>query len=236
MQAVSLTNGPYDYSQSSFINNTIKDFRKIHTSSLTNASLPVFVQPGSKFDIRLPLAGDYFFLPSTLEVSLIAQLFIKEDNGVFRKIEAKDGIVPTDGLNFVKNIRPQFDNFNVIPPSKECNQKLYNRIINLVTKSNDEETKKRSIEQNLKFFETEKLSDNKSALTHSHKYTSTGIEFSASTDTTFSQQNSTLAQSLTDEFVCQLDFSNIAPLDVAKIHSRPVENLLLSLEVSMLTV
>ena len=235
VKAVVLTKGPFEYQQTSLINNTLKDYRKVCTSSLTNASVPSIVQPGSKYDIRINLAGDYFFLPNSLEVVLTAKLQVKENSGTLRNIKASDCLTPVDGLCFVKNIRPQFDNLNTIPPSKELNQRLYRRVIDVITKSNDEESLKLSIENDMLYFENQSLEDNKTGKMHSHKYTQDNVAFTTSTDDNYSAQNSILSQMLTDEFVCKLNFNSIPPLDVAKVHSRPVESLLLSLEICSLS-
>ena len=94
VKAVVLTKGPFEYQQTSLINNTLKDYRKVCTSSLTNASVPSIVQPGSKYDIRINLAGDYFFLPNSLEVVLTAKLQVKENSGTLRNINASDCLTP----------------------------------------------------------------------------------------------------------------------------------------------
>ena len=217
VKAVVLTKGPFEYQQTSLINNTLKDYRKVCTSSLTNAALPSIVQAGSKYDIRINLAGDYFFLPNSLEVVLTAKLQVKENSGSLRKIKASDCLTPVDGLCFVKNIRPQFDNLNTIPPSKELNQRLYRRVIDVITKSNDSENLKLSIENDMLYFESQSLEDNVAGKMHSHKYTSDDVAFTTSTDGNYSAQNSILSQMLTDEFVCKLNFDGIPPLDVAKV-------------------
>ena len=119
---------------------------------------------------------------------------------------------------FVKNIRPQFDNLNTIPPSKELNQRLYRRVIDVITKSVDQDNLNRSMENSMQYFEVQSLEDNEAAKTHSHKYTADSVVFTIPTDRpNYSAQNSILSLMFTDEFVCELNFNAIPPLDVAKV-------------------
>ncbi len=229
--SVVLSLGPYEYSQKTVINSSIKDYLKIPTSNLTNNALPSSVIPGSRYDLRLNLMGDHFFLPSTLEVSLTAKLLVKEDNGSFRKITAADGLCPIDGLQFIKNVRPQFDNQPLLPSSKECNQRLFRRIIQVLTKSDTKESKQSGILRKQEYYETQSLEDNIAAKTHSHKYDGDKIEFKAESDSNMSVQNTQLSRQLCEEFICPINFNGIAPFDVGKILTRPIQNLLLSLEV-----
>ncbi len=229
---VVLSSGPYEYSQKSVINASIKDYLKVPTSNLTNNSLPSTVIPGSRYDVRLNLMGDHFFLPSTLEVSLTAKLLVREENGSFRKITAADGLCPIDGLQFIKNVRAQFDNQALLPTAKECNQRLFRRIIQILTKADTKESKQSGIFRKQEYYEPQSLEDNVAGKTHSHKYIAGNkIDFNTTSDTVRSVQNTNLSKQLCEEFICPLNFNGIAPFDVGKIHSRPIQNLLLSLEI-----
>ena len=229
--AVVLSNGPYSYSQKAVINATIKDFLKVPTSDLTNHSLPTNVSPGARFDLRVNLMSDHFFLPSTLEINLTAKLLVREDNGTFRKIKATDCLCPSDGMQFIKNVRAQFDNLPLIPTAKECNQRLFRRIIKILTQSESKESKVAGIFHKQEYFETQSLEDNKAAKTHSHKYKGNSIEFKEASDSDKSEQNVTLSRELTEEFICPINFNSVAPFDVGKILTRPIQHILLSLEI-----
>ena len=204
------------------------------TSNCTNIALPATVQPGSKFDIRLSLASDYFFLPSTLEVAVLAKVKIQQNDGTLRNVEAKDGLCPSDGLNFIKNARPVFDQNQLIPTAKEINQKLFRRALDLATRSNDKAMKKVRIQDQQEYFEEETVADNSTGKTHSHKYKDNTVEFYDPGDANSSAQNTNLALQLKDEFVCKVRLSNIAPFDIGKIYTRPLTHLDLSLEICAL--
>ncbi len=179
--------------------------------------MPSVIQPGSKLDVRLNLASDYFLLPSCLEVKLVAKLQIREESGNLRNIESTDCLVPVDGLNFIKNVRPQIDGMNVIPPSKEIHQRLYRRVQDVVVKSNELRKIERSIQNDSQFFEKLSASDAENGKTHSHKYTNDSVVFKASNDSPVSKQSLTLAKMLTDEFICSVNFGGVAPFDIAKV-------------------
>ena len=170
--------------------------------------------------MRINVAGDYFLLPSCMEIFIVAELKIREENGNLRNILPSDCLVPVDGLNFIRNIRPQIDGMPTIPTSKDINQSLYHRVIDCISKSTNPRKLKESANREYQFFENRTEADAEGGKTHSHTFDKTlpkKVKFSDESQPSTSKQNLTLAKTITNEFVCPLNFSTIAPFDVGKV-------------------
>ena len=233
IEKVCLQNGIYRYSTTAYINNTIRDNYIVNTKNITNLALPAEIPPAGKFTVKLELKDDCFFIPSSLEVFLILNLNVRDTAGL-RNIEAKDFLCGCDGLNPIKSIRPIFDQYSIIPTSKDLDQRLYNRLIALLTKpKNREASQDKDILEHLSFFETETCDDNKDGKTHSHKFVGADdAGFLDLTDAGASKQNIYLSKILTKKFVVKLDLENLAPFDINRLHTRPTRALDLQLEFS----
>ena len=234
LDLVVLADGPFAYSTKTYLNDSIKDYRKIPSTSVTNTPFPVKVESGGYFDLRLPIKGDYFLVPNTLDLLIEIELKVRKQDGSLRAIEAKDCLVPNDGLNPLKNVRAYFDAKPTIASGKSINQRQYGRILSLITESIDRESKNRRIKRSRTFFEGQKTADNRGGLTHSHIWSDKAnvktIKFKSKADGTFSVQNSTLAKAITNKFIFHVDLSNIPPFNQGAVYSRPCSELYLNLE------
>ena len=69
------------------------------------------------------------------------------------------------------------------------------------------------------YFEDRTETDAETGKTHSHSFDTKPkkVKFNDSSLSSTSKQNLALAKTITDEFICPLNFSTIAPFDVGKV-------------------
>ena len=249
LESVVLADGPFAYTTETYINSSIKDYRKQSSTAVTNTPFPVKVESGGFFNVRLPIKADYLIVPNTIDVSLEIELKVRQTDGVLRSVLAKDCLCPNDSLNPIANVRPYFDGKPVIAPGKAINQRQFGRVLSLITEKIDTvEEKNRRIRHSRTFFEGQKTADNRAGLTHSHIWVDKPalsdqqnpdppvvnekiIRIKTKNDAgKFSAQNTTLSNAVMDKFLFHLDLSHIPPFNQSVVYSRPCAEIILNLE------
>ena len=236
LESVVLNNGPFQFNSPTYLNDTIKDCLFVNSRQIKNQNFPINVTSSGYFDIHIDLKSDYFLYPNSLAVMIDAQLFVRGSDGTRRSIEDRDCLVPVDGLQPVKNIRPYFDTKSTIQPGKLLDQKSLGRVLRLLTETTDIEARKRREIYSRSFFELEKTRDNRANKTHSHYWAKNGDTKEAKIydpdgkNKAASRQNAYLSKVITDAFQFHLDLNHVAPFNTAVVYSRPLESVVLTLE------
>ena len=234
LEKVVLSDGPFEFSNQSYINDTVKDYIQQETRALNNQNFPVTVSNSMKFDMQVDLKNDYFLFPASMQLTCQFQLYVKTSTGR-RAIRAYDKLCPLDGLMPVKNIMPCLDDQCTIPNHKTIDQRSLSRIMTILSETVNVEAAERRIRFSRNYFEGETKARNAAGTTGSHKWPATKsgqIELHPldSIPKTASRQNTELAHAITDEFWCHLDLSKTPPFNNAVIYSRPCSKVSFTLD------
>ena len=234
LEKVVLSDGPFEFSNQSYINDTVKDYIQQETRALNNQNFPVTVSNSMKFDMQVDLKNGYFLFPASMQLTCQFKLYVKTKSGR-RPIRAYDKLCPLDGLMPVKNISPCLDDQCTIPNNKTIDQRSLSRIMTILSETTNVEAAERRIRFSRNYFEGETVTQNGAAQTRSHKWPNTEsgqIELYPLNNIpeTASRQNTELAHTITDEFWCHLDLSKTPPFNHAVIYSRPCSKVSFTLD------
>ena len=234
LEKVVLSDGPFEFSNHSYINDTVKDYIQQETRALNNQNFPITVSNSMKFDMQVDLKNDYFLFPASMQLTCQFQLHVRTKSGR-REIRAYDRLCPLDGLMPVKNIMPCLDDQCTIPNHKTVDQRSLSRIMTILSETTNVEAAERRIKFSRNYFEGETLKQNAQAQTRSHKWPVSKSDPIVlyplnAIPTTASRQNTELAHAITDEFWCHLDLSKTPPFNNAVIYSRPCSKVSFTLD------
>ena len=236
LEKVVLSNGCFQYNSETFLNDTIKDYLIYSSAPIRNQQLPVTVSSSGYFDITHNTKSDYFLWPPSFEVTINAQLFVVKANGTRRPITDADCLVPVDGLQPVKNVRPHFEGQGTIQQGKQIDQRSFSRVMKILTETMDPLAAKRRENYSRSFFEPETTDNNKNYKTKSHSWkvvspaTKKTLNIYELNEQGSSYQNTYLSHVIKDAFQFRLDLSQVPPFNSAVLFSRPCENIALNLE------
>ena len=102
LEKVVLSDGPFQFNTHSYINDSIRDYLIKHTETLHNQQFPVTVSSSGQFNISVDLKNEYFLFPSSVNLTVVLQLYVRKSDGKKRAITAVDCLCPLDGLNPIK--------------------------------------------------------------------------------------------------------------------------------------
>jgi hypothetical protein len=231
---VVLGDGPFSFSQQSYINDTIDDVIIGTTQKLNNVNFPVTVSDTNRFDFNIDIKNDYFLYPAAISITGKFQLYVEKSDGKYRSIVDSDLLCPLDSLCPIKNIYPRFDNMDVIPANKVCDQRLFSRVMSLITDTTDVQAAECRKRFSRMFFEGETVANNKSGKIGSHKWVETRGQKTpaiySKTESGGSKQNRFLALAAKDEFYCHFNLSQVPPFNAAVVYSRPCSNIAFALD------
>ena len=236
LEKVVLSNGCFQYNNETFLNDTIKDCLRYHSAPIRNQPFPVTVSSSGYFDIFHNVKSDFFLYPPSLVVTIDAQLYVINTNGEKRAIKDSDCLVPIDGLQPVKNVRPMFEGKGTIQQGKQIDQRSLSRVMKLLTESMDPLAAKRRQNYSRSFFEQETTANNKAYKTKSHiwKAAKSGekktVHMYELNDPGSSYQNTYLSHVIKEPFQFRLDLTQVAPFNSAILFSRPCSEFSLNLE------
>ena len=132
LEKVVLSDGPFQFNTHSYINDSIRDYLIKHTETLHNQQFPVTVSSSGQFNINVDLKNEYLLFPSSVNLTVVLQLYVRKSDGKKRAITAVDCLCPLDGLNPIKNVKPCFDNHCTISNNKVIDQRGFARIMQIL--------------------------------------------------------------------------------------------------------
>ena len=102
LEKVVLSDGPFEFNCPSYINDSVRDYLVKHTNTVNNQAFPVTVSNSGQFNISIDLKNEYFLFPSSVQLTVELQLYVKKTNGTRRSIVATDLLCPLDSLQPIK--------------------------------------------------------------------------------------------------------------------------------------
>ena len=232
---VVLADGPFQFSHQSYINDTVLDILYGHSRKLNNVSFPVTVSDTNRFDFTIDVKSDYFQYPAGITLTATFQLKVEGTDGKRRPIVDEDLLCPLDGLCPIKNVYPRFDNVDVVPSHKVCDQRLFSRVMTLVSDTTDVQARECRKRWSRTFFEGETREKNLSGKVGSHHWVADKQgklkpKIYDEGETHSSPQNQFLAEAAKDEFYVHFNLSQVPPFNSAVIYSRPCSTISFALD------